>query len=72
MKIGSRFVVPSMPAFRKLVFNRDPILRSKSQIDFAGKIGIRFCDQNRIVIVPDQVFDRDRDRDRNFKTGIRL
>jgi len=61
-----------MLAFRKPVFNRDPFLRSKSLIDFAGKIGIRFCDQNRIVIDPDQVFDRDHDRDCNFKTGIRL
>jgi hypothetical protein len=29
-------------------------------------------DQNRIAIDPDLFFDRDRDRDYNFKIGIRF
>ncbi|HII99520.1 MAG TPA: hypothetical protein HA272_09785 [Methanoregula sp.] len=46
--------------------------RKRPWIDFAGKVGIRFCNQNRIAIDPDRFFDRDHDRDCIFKTGIRL
>ena len=36
------------------------------------KIRDRFSFENRIPIDPDQVFDRDRDRECNFKIGIRF
>jgi hypothetical protein len=43
-----------------------------SVFDFAGKIAIRLQNENRIPIDPDRFFDRDRDRDCNFKIGIRF
>jgi len=36
------------------------------------KIADRSGNKNRIAIDPDPVFDRDCDRDENFKTGIRF
>jgi hypothetical protein len=54
MKIGIRFHVPSVLAVPKPVFNHRSILRSKSLIDFTGKIGIRLRNENRLLIFPER------------------
>jgi len=36
------------------------------------KNAIRFCNENRIAIEPDPIFDRDRDRDCDLKIGERF
>jgi hypothetical protein len=54
IKTGIRIHVPSVLAVPIPVFNRDPISRGKSQIDFTGKTGIRLCKENRILIFPEQ------------------
>ena len=48
------------------------LYRKPPWTDFTGQTRIRFCNLNRIVIDPDQVFDRDHDRDYHFKIGIRF
>jgi len=54
MKIGIRFHVPFVLVGPEPVFNRDPICRSKSQIDFIAKIGIRLRNENRSLIFPER------------------
>jgi hypothetical protein len=53
METGIRFHVLSAPAVPEPVFNRDPI-KKKSQIDFAGKTGIRLRNENRLLIFPER------------------
>jgi hypothetical protein len=38
----------------KPVFDRDPICRLKSQVDFPVKIGIRLRNENRLLIFPER------------------
>jgi hypothetical protein len=48
------------------------LCRNHLWIDFTGRTGIRFRDQNRMAIDPDWFLIRDHDRDCIFKIGIRL
>jgi hypothetical protein len=54
MKTAIRFHVPPVLAGPEPVSSRDPVCRSKSQIDFTGKIGIRLRNENRSLIFPER------------------